>query len=102
MPETETIRRPSPDALLVEAQREDKSRGRLKVFLGAAPGVGKTYEMLLSAKAKLAEGADVVVGVVETHGRAETESLLKGFEIVPRAGSSITAMCSRKWTSTRS
>ncbi|MGC2601638.1 MAG: sensor histidine kinase KdpD [Rhodomicrobium sp.] len=85
MAETETIRRPSPDALLLEAQREDKSRGRLKVFLGAAPGVGKTYEMLLSAKAKLAEGADVVVGVVETHGRAETESLLKGFEIVPRA-----------------
>ncbi len=85
MAETETIRRPSPDALLVEAQREDKNRGRLKVFLGAAPGVGKTYEMLLSAKAKLAEGSDVVVGVVETHGRAETESLLKGFEIVPRA-----------------
>src|SRR5208282_4407194 len=85
MAETETIRRPSPDALLVEAQREDKSRGRLKVFLGAAPGVGKTYEMLLSAKAKLAEGADVAVGVVETHGRAETESLLNGFEIIPRA-----------------
>ncbi len=85
MPETETIRRPSPDALLVEARREDKTRGKLKVFLGAAPGVGKTYEMLLSAKAKLAEGADVVVGVVETHGRAETESLLKGFEVLPRA-----------------
>jgi two-component system, OmpR family, sensor histidine kinase KdpD len=85
MPETETIRRPSPDALLLEAQREDKTRGKLKVFLGAAPGVGKTYEMLLSAKAKLAEKADVVIGVVETHGRAETESLLKGFEIVPRA-----------------
>src|SRR5208282_738072 len=57
----------------------------LKVFLGAAPGVGKTYEMLLSGKAKLAEGADIVIGVVETHGRAETESLLKGFEIIPRA-----------------
>ena len=85
MPETETIRRPSPDALLVEARREDKTRGKLKVFLGAAPGVGKTYEMLLSAKAKLAEGADVVVGVVETHGRAETELLLKGFEVLPRA-----------------
>ena len=85
MPETEAIRRPSPDALLVEAQREDKTRGKLKVFLGAAPGVGKTYEMLLSAKAKLAEGADVVVGVVETHGRAETELLLKGFETVQRA-----------------
>ena len=85
MPESETIRRPSPDALLVEAQREDKTRGKLKVFLGAAPGVGKTYEMLLSAKAKLAENVDVVVGVVETHGRAETKSLLKGFEVIPRA-----------------
>jgi two-component system sensor histidine kinase KdpD len=85
MAETETIRRPSPDALLVEARREDKSRGRLKVFLGAAPGVGKTYEMLLSARAKLLEGADVVIGVVETHGRAETQSLLHGFEVIPRA-----------------
>jgi two-component system, OmpR family, sensor histidine kinase KdpD len=85
MAETETIRRPSPDALLETARREDKSRGRLKVFLGAAPGVGKTYEMLLSARARLLEGADVVVGVVETHGRAETQSLLYGFEVIPRA-----------------
>jgi two-component system, OmpR family, sensor histidine kinase KdpD len=85
MAETETIRRPSPDALLVEARREDRSRGRLKVFLGAAPGVGKTYEMLLSARARLLEGADVVVGIVETHGRAETQSLLYGFEVIPRA-----------------
>ncbi len=85
MADTDSIRRPSPDALLLEAQREDKSRGRLKIFLGAAPGVGKTYEMLLSGKAKLQEGAGIVIGVVETHGRAETESLLKGFEIIPRA-----------------
>jgi two-component system, OmpR family, sensor histidine kinase KdpD len=85
MAETQTIRRPSPDALLIEARREDKSRGRLKVFLGAAPGVGKTYEMLLSARAKLLEGADIVIGVVETHGRVETQSLLYGFEVVPRA-----------------
>ena len=85
MAETETIRRPSPDALLLEAQREDKTRGRLKVFLGAAPGVGKTYEMLLSAKGKKAEGADVAIGVVETHGRTETQALLEGFETVPRA-----------------
>jgi len=69
----------------VEARREDKSRGRLKVFLGAAPGVGKTYEMLLSARAKLLEGADVAVGIVETHGRVETQSLLYGFEVIPRA-----------------
>ena len=84
MAQTDTIRRPSPDALLEEARREDRSSGRLKVFIGAAPGVGKTYEMLLSARAKLAEGADIVIGVVETHGRAETQALLEGFEIIPR------------------
>jgi two-component system sensor histidine kinase KdpD len=85
MAESETIRRPSPDALLEEARREGGGRGRLKVFLGAAPGVGKTYEMLLSGRARLREGADVVVGVVETHGRQETQDLLAGFEIIPRA-----------------
>ena len=84
MTQTDTMRRPSPDALLEEARREDRSRGRLKVFIGAAPGVGKTYEMLLSARAKLAEGADIIIGVVETHGRAETQALLEGFEIIPR------------------
>ena len=84
MAQTDTIRRPSPDALLEQARREDRSRGRLKVFIGAAPGVGKTYEMLMSARAKLAEGADIVIGVVETHGRAETQALLEGFEIIPR------------------
>ena len=74
--------RPSPDALLEQAEREN--RGRLKIFLGAAPGVGKTYEMLLSGRAKLAEGVDVVIGVVETHGRKETEALVLGFEVIPR------------------
>ena len=53
------------------------SAGRLKIFVGAAPGVGKTYEMLQSAHARLKAGVDVVVGVVETHGRAETEALLR-------------------------
>src|SRR4029453_14977398 len=77
--------RPSPEALLAEARREEKGRaGRLKIFVGAAPGVGKTYEMLQSARAKLKEGVDVVVGVVETHGRKETEALLEGFEVIPR------------------
>ncbi|GJD44133.1 Sensor protein KdpD [Methylobacterium cerastii] len=76
--------RPSPDALLNAARRADQSRGRLKIFLGAAPGVGKTFEMLTTAQAKARAGLDVVVGVVETHGRAETESLLSGLEIVPR------------------
>src|SRR5258705_11104441 len=75
-------RRPSPDALLREAQKVEQ--GRLKIFLGAAPGVGKTYEMLITARAKKAEGTDVVAGVVETHNRKETEALLQGLEIVPR------------------
>ena len=74
--------RPSPEALLDAASKE--GRGRLKIFLGAAPGVGKTYEMLQSAQAKRREGVDVVVGVVETHGRRETEALLTGLEVVPR------------------
>ena len=75
--------RPSPEALLEAARREDGG-GRLKIFLGAAPGVGKTYEMLQSAHAKLKSGEDVVVGVVETHGRLETQALLHGLEILPR------------------
>jgi two-component system, OmpR family, sensor histidine kinase KdpD len=75
-------RRPSPDALLREAQQA--GRGRLKIFFGAAPGVGKTYEMLTTARAKKAEGVDVVIGVVETHGRKETKALLEGLEVIPR------------------
>ncbi|MGH7062545.1 MAG: DUF4118 domain-containing protein, partial [Stellaceae bacterium] len=74
--------RPSPEALLAAAKEE--GRGRLKIFLGAAPGVGKTYEMLLTARAKAREGVDVVVGIVEPHGRPETEALLDGLETVPR------------------
>src|SRR5437660_9787312 len=77
-------KRPSPDALLEAARRESDQAGRLKIFDGAAPGVGKTYEMLQSARAKLKAGVDVVVGVVETHGRAETEALLQGLEILSR------------------
>src|SRR5471032_1154140 len=76
--------RPSPEALLETARRESSQTGRLKIFVGAAPGVGKTYEMLQSAQARLKAGADVVVGVVETHGRAETEALLHGLEVLPR------------------
>ncbi len=56
----------------------------MRIFLGAAPGVGKTFEMLLAGRARQAEGVDVVIGVVETHGRKDTEALLKGFEIIPR------------------
>jgi two-component system, OmpR family, sensor histidine kinase KdpD len=74
--------RPSPDALLREAERE--GRGTLKIFLGAAPGVGKTYEMLLEGAEKLEAGADVVIGLVETHGRKETEALVAPLPVVPR------------------
>jgi two-component system sensor histidine kinase KdpD len=78
----DTDRRPSPDALLENAERE--TRGRLKIFLGAAPGVGKTYEMLMAGRAALADGKDVVIGVVETHGRMETQALVNGFEVIGR------------------
>jgi two-component system sensor histidine kinase KdpD len=74
--------RPSPDALLKAAEKE--TRGKLKIFLGAAPGVGKTYAMLSAAHRRRYEGIDVVVGVVETHGRPETEALLAGLEAMPR------------------
>src|SRR5471030_1460001 len=77
-------KRPSPDALLEAARRDHDQAGRLKIFVGAAPGVGKTYEMLQSAHARLKAGADVVVGAVETHGRVETEALLAGLEVLPR------------------
>ncbi len=74
--------RPSPDALLKAAQRE--ARGKFKIFLGAAPGVGKTYEMLQAARRRKEEGVDVVVGVAETHGRPETEAQLAGLEVIAR------------------
>src|SRR5882757_8259226 len=77
-------RRPSPEALLEAARHEDRQAGRFKIFVGAAPGVGKTYAMLQAARARVRQGADVVVGVVETHGRVETEALLAGLESVPR------------------
>ncbi|MGH6909821.1 MAG: sensor histidine kinase, partial [Phenylobacterium sp.] len=79
---TDEPRRPDPEALLAAANKA--RRGRLKVFLGMAPGVGKTYEMLRTARRRKAEGDDVVIGVVETHGRRETESLLRGLEVLPR------------------
>jgi two-component system sensor histidine kinase KdpD len=78
--------RPDPDALLkrVVKEEQDNRQGKLKIFFGAAPGVGKTYAMLEAAKKKQAEGKDIVVGVVETHGREETEKLLEGLKILPR------------------
>jgi two-component system sensor histidine kinase KdpD len=75
--------RASPDALLALAKKE--GRGHLKIFLGAAPGVGKTYAMLTSARTEKSGGRDVVAGLVETHGRRETEQLVDSFEILPRS-----------------
>lgn len=80
---TEEPARPDPDALLALARRE--GRGRLKVFLGAAPGVGKTMEMLAEARRLLAGGTDVLAGIVETHGRAETQAAIGDLPILPRA-----------------
>jgi two-component system sensor histidine kinase KdpD len=76
--------RPSPEALLEAARREEGRVGKLRIFVGAAPGVGKTYEMLQQARARKKDGYDVVIGIVETHGRRETEALLEDLEIIPR------------------
>ena len=78
--------RPDPDDLLarVQAEEERQARGKLKVFLGYAAGVGKTYAMLEAAHQRLSEGVDVAAGYVETHGRAETELLLQDLEVIPR------------------
>jgi len=78
--------RPDPDELLARVQDEERQRrrGKLKIFLGYAAGVGKTYAMLEAARQRRAEGVDVVVAYVETHGRVETEALLEGLEVLPR------------------
>ncbi|MDX2263091.1 MAG: sensor histidine kinase KdpD [Gemmatimonadales bacterium] len=78
--------RPDPDALLARVQQDAvrAERGRLKIFLGASPGVGKTFAMLEAAQLAHAAGADVVVGVLETHGRRDTAALLDGLEQLPR------------------
>ena len=78
------MERPDPDALLDKIQRDEekRQRGRLKVFFGASAGVGKTFAMLQAARRRREEGVDVVVGLVETHGRKETLALLDGFETI--------------------
>ena len=78
--------RPSPETFLSRLREEDyaDSGGKLKIFLGAAPGVGKTFSMLDAARVKRAEGLDVIVGIVETHGRKETAAALLNLEVLPR------------------
>src|SRR4051812_4727895 len=77
--------RPNPDHLLAEVQKEEarQQRGRLKVFFGMAAGVGKTYAMLEEARARAAEGLNVLIGYAEPHIRPDTEALLLGMEILP-------------------
>jgi len=77
--------RPDPDELLARVEREEAraGRGRLKIFFGAAAGVGKTFAMLLAAREKRSENLDIIVGLVETHGRKDTASLLEGLEALP-------------------
>jgi two-component system sensor histidine kinase KdpD len=76
--------RPDPDELLKRAQADESVRGQLKIFMGYAAGVGKTYAMLEAAHQRQKQGMDVVVGYVETHGRVETEAFVKGLEVLPR------------------
>jgi two-component system sensor histidine kinase KdpD len=80
------IERPNPDVLLAALQKEDAKtrRGKLKVFFGMAPGVGKTYAMLEAARRELGAGRDVVIGYIETHGRKETDALTEGLPALPR------------------
>lgn len=82
----EDFRRPDPDQLLFRIQSEEnaRTRGKLKIFMGYAAGVGKTYAMLEAGHQRLREGVDVVVGYGETHGRAETDALLRGMQLIPR------------------
>jgi len=77
--------RPDPDELLARVERDNAKarRGRLKIFFGAAAGVGKTYAMLLAARERRAENMDVLVGLVETHGRRETQAMLEGLDVLP-------------------
>src|SRR5688500_153290 len=78
--------RPDPDLLLAQVQRAERGRraGRLFIFLGMCPGVGKTYAMLQNGRQRQDEGTGVLAGIVETHGRAETEALLERLEVLPR------------------
>jgi len=76
--------RPSADALLARIKEKDRARLRICIYIGAAPGVGKTYEMLQEAHALRASGLDVAVGFVETYGRRDTQAQLHDLEVIPR------------------
>jgi two-component system sensor histidine kinase KdpD len=95
--------RPDPDQLLARVQEEEAkaARGKLKIFFGASAGVGKTYAMLGAARRQKELGTDVVIGVVETHGRKETEALIAGLERLPLREIPYRGRCSRSSISTR-
>src|SRR5258708_30653678 len=82
---TPTDHRPDPDLLLAKFKRQELEarRGKLRIYFGSSAGVGKTYAMLIAARKLVSEGRAVLVGVVETHGRAETAALLEGLEVMP-------------------
>src|SRR5580698_7671067 len=82
---TSTDLRPNPDLLLARVNRQELQarRGKLRIYFGSSAGVGKTYAMLVAARKLVSEGRAVLVGVVETHGRAETAALLDGLEVLP-------------------
>src|SRR5271157_788196 len=82
----ENDNRPDPDRLLqqIQAENRDSSRGKLIIFLGYSAGVGKTYKMLQTAHTRQNQGIDVVIGLVDTHGRVETDALLEGLAVIPR------------------
>ena len=89
--------RPDPDAVLARVQAEEarETRGKLKIFFGAAPGVGKTYTMLEAGRKVAKEGVDVLVGYLEPHVRPETQALLMGLDMLARRRSNIAARSSR-------
>ena len=101
-PERDALdRRPSPDELLERYRSEASAgRGRLRLYLGMAPGVGKTYRMLEEGHRRAERGTDVVVGFVEAHGRPLTMALVDGLEVVPRRSTSTAGSRSRRWTRT--
>ena len=76
--------RPDPDALLAALQRDESKRGKLFIFLGMCPGVGKTYAMLQAAHQRVKEGVNVLVGIIETHGRSDTAAMVEGLTLLPR------------------
>src|ERR1700733_2246955 len=82
---TSTDQRPNPDLLLARVNQQElrARRGKLRIYFGSSAGVGKTYAMLIAARKLVSEGRTVLVGVVETHGRAETEAMLEGLEVLP-------------------